>query len=130
VPKIKVESKGRFAAALKGAVEKSGMSLADLAQKLDLSYEHVRKLVAGLAYPSMSLLQILASTLGADRDKLEQLIETDKFHRDYKYLPKSMKQSPELEPFEPIIPKLSPVGREMLLQMAKTLLRQEKAPRK
>jgi transcriptional regulator with XRE-family HTH domain len=127
--KIDIEPNGRFSAALKSAIEASDMSLAELAEKVESSYEHLRKLVAGRAYPSLHLLRILATTLKADRDKWAELVEADRFYKDYKYLPKFMQQSPELEPFETVIPKLSPASRDSLLKMANVLLKQENARR-
>jgi transcriptional regulator with XRE-family HTH domain len=123
---IDIQANGRFAVALKAAVEESGMSLADLGEKVDGSYEHLRKLIAGKAYPSLHLLRILATTLKADKEKWSELIEADKLYAKYKHLPKFLKQSGDLEKFQPIIPQLSKAGQEMLLQVAKTLLRQEK----
>ena len=127
---IDIQASGRFAVALKAAVEESGLSLADLGDKVDASYEHLRKLIAGKAYPSIHLLRILATTLKGDKEKWSEHIEADKLHAKYKHLPKFLKQSGDLEKFEPIIPKLSQAGQEVLLQMAKTLLRQEKAQQK
>jgi transcriptional regulator with XRE-family HTH domain len=127
---IGVEASGRFSTALKAAIESANLSLVELAQKADSSYEHMRKLVAGKAYPSIHLLRVLASTLKADRDEWAELVEADKLHAKYKHLPKFLGQSADMEKFEPIIPQLSQAGQEMLLQMAKTLLRQEKAQQK
>lgn len=120
---IDINSTGRFGNALKGAVEASGMSLTQLAQKVDSTYEHMRKLVAGRAYPSVHLLRALANTLHADREKWSELIEADKLFRRYKNLPKFLNVSSTLEPFQAIVPRLSEANREVLLEMAKTLLR-------
>ena|ERR1700676_3632852 len=127
--KIEIEPSGRFAKALKAAVESADLSLADLAQRVDSTYEHMRKLVAGRAYPSTHLLRVLAQVLKADRQAWLQMIEADKLHKRYKTLPAQLKISPELEPFEAIIPLLSPHSRETLLAMAKTMLRQDRPNR-
>jgi transcriptional regulator with XRE-family HTH domain len=125
--KIEIDPQGRFATALKDAVEESGMSLAELGQRVDSTYEHMRKLVAGRAFPSPNLLRSLAHELKADRQQWLEMIEADRLHKKYKTLPKQLKISPELEPFEAIIPLLSPYSRETLLAMAKTMLRQDRA---
>jgi transcriptional regulator with XRE-family HTH domain len=124
--RIDIESNGRFSTALKIAVEAADMSLTDLAQRVDGTYEHMRKLVAGRAYPSTHLLRALAQELKADRSQWLMMIEADKLHKKYKTLPAQLQISPELEPFEAIIPRLSPQARDTLLAMAKTLVRQEK----
>jgi transcriptional regulator with XRE-family HTH domain len=125
MPRIDIEPKGRFSTALKISVETAGLSLTDLAQRVDSTYEHMRKLVAGRAFPSQSLLRSLANELKADRGKWLELIEADKLFHKYKTLPAQLKISPELEPFEALIPRLSPQSRDTLLAMAKTLVRQE-----
>ena len=92
-----------------------------VAQRVDATYEHMRQLVGGRAYRSIHLLRALATTLGGDCEAELQMVEADKFHRKYKALPKLLGISPELEPFEAIIPHLSKQSRDMLLAVAKTL---------
>ena len=124
---IDIETSGRFGSALKEAVENKGISLSTLAMRVNATYEHMRKLVAGRAYPSVHLLQALATELGVSRTKFEELSEADKLHKKYRHLPKFLDIAPELEPFQPIIPKLSKEGQQTLLAMARTLLHQERA---
>lgn len=123
--KIDIEPVGRFASALKMAIEENDMNLTTLAQEVDSTYEHMRKLVAGKAFPSVLRLKALARALKVNSAEWEELVEADKLHRKYKHLPKFLGTSKELEPFESIIPKLSENARETLLAMARTLARQE-----
>jgi hypothetical protein len=123
--KIDIEPKGRFATALKMAIEENGMTLTQVAQETDYTYEHMRKLVAGVTNPPPLLVKALARLLKADASEWSELAEADKLFKKYKHLPKFLGISKELEPFEAIIPKLSPDARETLLAMAKTLARQE-----
>lgn len=125
--KIDIEPSGRFSTALKAAIEKADLSLVELAQQCDSSYEHMRKLVAGRAHPSIHLLRILANILKADKDEWAELVEADKLHAKYKHLPKFLGHSAALERFQPLIPLLSAKNQEMLFQMAKTLLKQQRS---
>ena len=129
VPKIEIEAKGRFATALKNATEKAGLSLAELGQRVDSTYEHMRKLVAGRAFPSPNLLRSLTHELKADRQEWLEMIDADRLYKKFKTLPKQLQISPELEPFAAVIPLLSAHSRETLLAMAKTMLRQDRAMR-
>lgn len=123
---IDIETNGRFSAALKAAVERADLSLVELAQKTDSSYEHCRKLIAGKAHPSIHLLRVLANVLKADKEEWAELVEADKLHAKYKNLPKFLGNSPTMEPFQPIIPQLTPNNRDLLLQTARTLLKQQR----
>jgi transcriptional regulator with XRE-family HTH domain len=127
MPKIDIEPNGRFSTALKIAIEKKGLSLTDVAQKADSTYENMRKLVGGRTFPSRHLLRALATVLGEDRKEWEEYIEADKLFKRYKTLPKHLGVPPELEPFQAIIPRLSPQSREILLATAKTLQKQDSA---
>lgn len=124
---IDIEPVGRFATALKSAIEEAGLSLVELAEKCDSSYEHMRKLVAGKAHPSIHLLRILAGVLKADKDEWMTLIEADKFYKIYKHLPKSMGQSRELEKLQSTFPKLTENNQNTIVQMVRTMLRQQRA---
>lgn len=124
--KIDIEPSGRFSTALKAAIEEADLSLVELAQKIDSSYEHMRKLVAGKAYPSIHLLRILANILKADKEEWAELVESDKLHAKYKHLPKFLNQSPAMEKFQPVIPRLTEENQDVLLQMARTLLKQQR----
>lgn len=124
MPNIDIEPKGRFSSDLKRAVEESGLTLTELAQKVDSTYEHMRKLVAGRAYPSTHLLRAMASTLGADREEWSEMIEADKLFKRYKKLPKFLNTNPKLEPFEAIINALNQEQIEAMLSMGKTFVRQ------
>ena len=124
MPNIDIEPKGRFSSDLKRAVEESGLTLTELAQKVDSTYEHMRKLVAGRAYPSTHLLRAMASTLGADREEWSEMIEADKLFKRYKKLPKVLNTNPKLEPFEAIINALNQEQIEAMLSMGKTFVRQ------
>lgn len=124
--RIDIEPKGRFATAFKSAIEEADLSLVELAEKADSSYENMRKLVAGKSLPSIFLLRILATILKADKDEWVELIEADRFYKTYKHLPKSMGQSPDLEKLQGTFPQLTKDNQNTIVQMVRTLLKQQK----
>jgi transcriptional regulator with XRE-family HTH domain len=126
--RIEIEPSGRFGTALKSAIEASDMALAEVAEKSDTSYEHLRKLISGKAYPSVHLLRILATMFKTDRDEWAELVESDKLHKKFKHLPKFLNHSPDLEPLQPLFPRLSKHNQEMVIQMVRTLLKQQGEP--
>lgn len=124
--KIDIDPTGRFSTALKQAIEEADLTLNELADKVDGTYENMRKLVAGKSLPSTHILPALARVLHADRKEWEELVEADRLYKKYKHLPKFLGTSKEMERFEPVIPKLSKEGQETLFKMAKKLLSEER----
>lgn len=124
--KIDIDPVGRFATALKSAIEEADLSLTEVAEKADSSYEHIRKLIAGKALPSMYLLRILASVLKGDKEKWAELCEADRFFKNNKRFAKTMHQSPELEILEPLFPHLTKGNQEAVVSMVRTLLKQQR----
>lgn len=57
-----------------------GLSTAQVANKADLSYEHVRKLILGICLPSASALQRLCGVLGLSQRNMEQRVARDRMH--------------------------------------------------
>lgn len=127
MPRIEIEPQGRLAAAIKTAAEKAGLSLSQLAEKADSSYEQMRKIIRGGTLPSMSLLRVLAQELHADKDEWATLCETDRFYKTYKRMPKEFGQSADLERLQSVFPLLTQGNQDAVVQMARTLLRQQKA---
>jgi transcriptional regulator with XRE-family HTH domain len=124
---IDIEPSGRFSTALKAAIEASNMSLTELAQAVDSTYEHMRKLVGGKAHPSIHLLRALAIELKADKDEWAELIEADKLHKRFKHLPKFLNQSADLEVLQPLFPQLTKQNQDFVVQTVRTLIKQQKA---
>ena len=122
---INIKANGRFSKALKEAVERQSFSLTELAQRVDSTYEHMRKLVAGRAYPSRDLLLRLAALLRADVNRWDEFCQWDRLHRQYGGIPKCVQLSDSMKPFKRVVPKLSPEQRATLLAFARVLMEQE-----
>jgi transcriptional regulator with XRE-family HTH domain len=80
---VEIEAKGRFGKELAHLVGQKNMTLRDLAGAIDSTYEHMRKLVRGLAYPSKYLRDAIAKTLGVSGDDLQKLIDMDKMESKF-----------------------------------------------
>lgn len=113
----------RFVPALNEAIKRRGVTVVELAQRVDSSYEHMRRLTCGQAYPSRRLLRSLADQLGQDFESLEMLIEWDKIHDEYGCIPKFLECREETKLFRNLVPKLSPMGQEIVLAAAKIMLK-------
>ena len=115
----------RFAPALSQAIKRRGITLTELAQSVDSSYEHMRRLSCGHAYPSRRLLRSIAENLGQDFDSLEMLVEWDKIHDDYRCIPKFLQCREEMKPLGNLLPRLSPMGQEIVFAAAKIMLKHQ-----
>lgn len=60
-----------------------GLSIRDVARLANVTYEHIRKLVRGLAYPSPWLVQQLADLLNLDKNELNKLAVADRIESKF-----------------------------------------------
>jgi transcriptional regulator with XRE-family HTH domain len=98
---VEIEPTGRFGTALRSAMDAKSVSAKELADRVKITYEHVRKLIRGDAYPSKSLLTLICQTLEWDSDKATQLAHTDKIERKFGGVPALLAgKNPELSDIE------------------------------
>src|SRR5690242_14789460 len=103
-----MEPNGRFGHAFAQALEKHGTDLRELAAKLDGSYEHMRKVYKGLAYPSKYLLKEICKALKLDLAEMEQLVTKDKLERQFgSSLHTALGSDPRMAEFEELVPHLT-----------------------
>lgn len=121
-PTIKAE--GRYGEALHRKMQEHEMDIRRLALESGATYEHIRKLVRGMALPSGSLMTGICKVLKWDKGEAQRLVAADQVEKKYGTdLPKEMTGiDPALVPFNRVIPKLDPEQRKMLLTMAKSLI--------
>lgn len=82
-------------------MDAKGVSARELAGRVKITYEHVRKLIRGEAYPSQSLLTVVCSELGWDSTRATQLAQTDKIERKFGGVPALLAgKNPELTEVE------------------------------
>jgi transcriptional regulator with XRE-family HTH domain len=77
------EPKGRFAQALIAGLNEKGMTKNDLAAKLEISYEYVRKMEQGRGWPSRLLLKEICKLLGLKEEAMQDLIAEDQLEKKY-----------------------------------------------
>ncbi len=122
---IKMDVKGNFGNALAAAVDKKGVSLRELAELLDVTYEHLRKLIRSEALPSSYLLRDVCKHLGLNLADMEEAVIRDKMAKQYSAgaLSKVMKRNPRMARLEPLVPLLSDAEYETVLAMIRGLVR-------
>jgi transcriptional regulator with XRE-family HTH domain len=90
-------------------MEEKGFSIKDLAIKLDLTYEHARRIVRGEGVPSRFVLRPLCELLGMPYKEAERVATEDKIRIKYGTVPMEMAgKKPSLEPIERVWDLLSP----------------------
>lgn len=98
---VEIEPTGRFGTGLRSAMDAKGVSAKELAERVRITYEHVRKLIRGDAYPSKALLTLICQTLDWDLDRATQLAHTDKIERKFGGVPALLAgKNPELRDIE------------------------------
>ena len=75
---------------IKGAMTALDLSLRDLAQRLDVTYEHTRKIVNGDQIPPPRLCKDIVRVLGLDPAHVETLAKAAKMRRTFGFVPDSM----------------------------------------
>jgi transcriptional regulator with XRE-family HTH domain len=83
---------GRFAEAVHAAMDQKGMTTVDFSEALGVSYEHARKLLNSMAFPSTLLLDKICKILAMDKGETEQILIADRIRRKYGTLGKVLPQ--------------------------------------
>jgi transcriptional regulator with XRE-family HTH domain len=64
-------------------LDRKRITLRDLAEKVESTYEHMRKLVRGTAQPSKAMLKEICRALDLNFEDMRQLVEEDRMQRKY-----------------------------------------------
>jgi transcriptional regulator with XRE-family HTH domain len=111
-------------------MEEMGISLNDLAKKVDITYEHVRRVVRGNGAPSKFVLKLICEELKLPLREAEKLAMVDKIWGKYgKLLTEYMGQKPGMEPIERVWDKLSEEQKSSIVVMVQSLAKASKAAR-
>jgi transcriptional regulator with XRE-family HTH domain len=110
----------QFADTVRDQILAKGWSIKQFADEIGRTPEHARKISTGLAFPSDDLAVRIAQKLGLDHDKLQTLLEVDRWEKRRKKKP-PMSEHPELGPLENIWSALNGDQRELVLCVAKCL---------
>jgi transcriptional regulator with XRE-family HTH domain len=108
--KVAMDANGRFGQIFVAAVNEKGVSLRQVAAKLDYSYEHMRKLVQGKSWPPPEVLGIICKYLDIDLEEAQSACTADRMERTYgtDEAYKALGKDPRLSDIEPYLSRLSP----------------------
>jgi len=111
----------RLAFELARLMEVRHLTIKDLAEQVELSYEQTRRLVNGAALPSRAALERICKILGADLKELTTLLFAEKSQRVYgtDVVSEMTGKDPELAPIEASWPHLDSEQRAILIDIAK-----------
>ncbi|HEV2118143.1 MAG TPA: helix-turn-helix transcriptional regulator [Terriglobales bacterium] len=106
---VDLNPQGRLARALVERMNQIDLTIRQLAQQTGLTYEHIRKLAKGEAYPSRLALQELCRVLQLETAHMESLSVADRIEKKYGGIPHALAgQHPELSLLAPWWDMLTP----------------------
>lgn len=125
--KVTMEAHGRFGQLLAAAVQKKGISLRDLAAKMDYTYEQMRKLWLGHSAPSKLLLKELCKHLDMNFAEAEKAATADRMERKYgKAAFGVLGRDPRLGEIEDLLPQLSKPEWDMFVSQMRGFVHQKR----
>ena len=77
-PAVTIRPTGRLAQSLVERMNAQDLTIKDVAARSGLTYEHIRKLVKGEAYPSRLALHELCRVLSLDFEEMDHLAVADR----------------------------------------------------
>jgi transcriptional regulator with XRE-family HTH domain len=117
----------RVSEAVNAAMEASELSIRQLALRVGVTYEQIRKVSRGESAPSALLLKELCAILDLDLEKMTEKLAADKIERKYGELPALMSgKNPELAPLELVWPRLTEAQKKDLIHWAQHWARQNR----
>ncbi len=89
-PAVGIRPAGRLAQALAERMNALDVTIKDASARCGLTYEHVRKLVKGEAYPSPLALREICGVLQLDVAEMERLAVADRLEKKYGGIPHAL----------------------------------------
>lgn len=127
---IEVKADGRFGNYLYTMMERNQTDIKDLAKDIESTYEHIRKLIKGLAYPSQFMLDNLSKGLkGFDKKEALLFVEQDKAQKKMKNYHLIAGTNPELDPIEKVWLYLSPEHKKTIYTMVDAFAKEDRGRR-
>jgi transcriptional regulator with XRE-family HTH domain len=110
-------------------MDELGLSIKDVADKAESTYEHIRKITRGTSFPSKYFIRVLAEILDMKKEELEELVTIDQImHKHGKTINRIVGKNPELEPIEKVWVKLTKDQKaDFISQMTAVARRNRKA---
>jgi transcriptional regulator with XRE-family HTH domain len=119
---VEIQTEGRFARALAGRMNERDLSIRNLAERTGLTYEHIRKLVKGAAYPSRLALREICRILELPEGEMQQQIVADRLEKKYGGIPHALAgKHPELSLLARWWDLLTPAQKDMFRIQIKSI---------
>jgi transcriptional regulator with XRE-family HTH domain len=129
--KIGDPEQGLFGEALQEEMETKGVTIQQLSEKIGVTYEHTRRLIKGMAFPSKPLIGMLGSALKWDQARMEEMKRytlQDKLRHKYDILPQQIYgRDPKFDKIERNLKKLNEEQFEMFSKMLESAARSARA---
>jgi transcriptional regulator with XRE-family HTH domain len=118
---------GHFGTMFAQAIQRKGLSLRALAEKLDYTYEQMRKLYLGTSAPSPLLVKELSKILGMNVERAQQAATQDRMERRYgKQGLKALGRDPRLAELDAVAALLSDQQLQTVITVARGLVKARK----
>ncbi len=129
---VQLEPRGRLAATLVDGMNRLDLTLKEVALRTGLTYEHIRKLAKGEAFPSALALRELCRVLDLDEEKMQELTVSDRIERKYGGIPHALAgKHPELSLLAPWWDQLTEEQKQSFrIQIQSVAEANQHAPRK
>lgn len=97
-----------FAEAVQNKMDEMGLGTKEVSDLTESTYEHVRKILKGGAFPSKYYFSVLCDSLHLDKREMERLLTADRIRKKYGKIPLELSgKNPDLEPVERVWHKLT-----------------------
>lgn len=131
---MKQRFEGKLASMIVERMSALNLTSRELADRTSISYEHIRKLTRGLAYPSAKAIDALSKALKLSRGELERSAIADRLQLKYKDEPEKLRdvfeKDPELIPLERVWKALTKEQKTSVITFARMLADQNARKRK
>jgi transcriptional regulator with XRE-family HTH domain len=115
-----IKPQTELALALSSRMLANGLSIRDLATKVEVSYEAIRRIIGGSQLPSKRLLKDLCDILQMDFESTDQMRQVEDIRRRHGSLPAKMTgKNPELQPIEDMWAFLSEAEKEQIVALVR-----------
>jgi transcriptional regulator with XRE-family HTH domain len=106
---------------IQDAMNTQNISIRDIAEKTEGSYENIRRVVKGVSVPSIPLLRSICEILGLDRAAISDIAKGDRIRQKYGSVPIELTgKKPSLEPVDRLWDELKPDQQEMVISMVES----------
>lgn len=114
----------RFGQEMVAKMDALHLSVREVARRGQTSYEHIRKILHGSAFPSKYLLRSLCDTLHLDLAQMERVLVAERIKRKYGVVPEDTSGNhPELRAVEECWQLLTPAQKEEILAAMENIVR-------